>query len=79
MQDNISVHDLEVGQRAQITHLVGRTESLVRLGEIGFRAGAAITMVRTGPACIVRLGATKLCIRPVDVDVRVRPNEPIAR
>ncbi len=79
MQDSISVHELAVGQRAQITHLVGRAESLVRLGEIGFRSGAPITMVRTGPACIVRLGASKLCIRPADVDVRVRPNESIAR
>ena len=79
MQDSISVHELAVGQRAQITHLVGRAESLVRLGEIGFRSGAPITMVRTGPACIVRLGASKLCIRPADVDIRVRPNEPIAR
>ena len=33
MQDSISVHDLAVGQRAQITHLVGPAESLVRLGE----------------------------------------------
>ena len=79
MQDSISVHDLAVGQRARITHLVGRADSLVRLGEIGFRSGAPITMVRTGPACVVRLGASKLCIRPADVDVRVRPNESIAR
>ncbi len=79
MQESISVHELEVGQRGQITHLVGRTESLVRLGEIGFRTGAPITMVRTGPACVVRLGVTKFCIRPADVDVRVRPNEPVAR
>lgn len=79
MQDSISVHELAVGQRAQITHLVGPAESLVRLGEIGFHAGVPITMVRTGPACVVRLGASKVCIRPADVDVRVRPNEPFTR
>ncbi len=79
MPENISVHELAVGQQGEIIDLLGQSESVVRLGEIGLHAGASLTMMCAGATCIVRLGGSKLCLRTVDVDVRVRPDEPSRR
>ena len=74
VQDCIPLQQLANGQTAEVAQLVGHADSVSRLGAIGIRAGANIQMVRSGRACIVRVGGSKLCLRPSQyVDVLVRP------
>ncbi|HTQ37576.1 MAG TPA: FeoA domain-containing protein [Pirellulales bacterium] len=51
------------GQRAAVAEIVGRSDQVQRLTELGFRHGVALEMVSAGSPCIVRLQGNKLCIR----------------
>jgi ferrous iron transport protein A len=64
-----SVHHLmplsrvSAGQRANVAEVIGRSDQVQRLKELGFHSGAALEMVSAGSPCIVRLSGNKLCIR----------------
>jgi ferrous iron transport protein A len=54
---------LRPGAVAEINQIVGTTEQVRRLEELGLRSGSVLEMVRSGTTCIVRVGDSKLCIR----------------
>lgn len=54
---------LEPGQRAQISQLMGLPDQVHRLEELGLRAGSTVEMVQPGSPCIIRLDGSKLCFR----------------
>lgn len=54
---------LEPGQRAQVTQLMGMPDQVHRLEELGLRTGSTVEMVQSGSPCIIRLDGTKLCFR----------------
>ena len=63
MDDLIPLSTLVPGQSAQVCAVLGRSDQIRRLGELGLRDGAQLVMVRHGKPCIVRLGDSKLCLR----------------
>jgi ferrous iron transport protein A len=64
---------LRAGQSAEIEQVVGSSEHVRRLEEMGLRRGVSVEMVRRGSPCIVRLAGQKLCFRAGDVlNVMVR-------
>lgn len=63
MHELIPIASLFPGQIAEVRQVVGRSEQIRRLEELGVRAGVMLEMVRGGTPCIVRVGATKLCFR----------------
>ncbi len=72
--DMIPLRRLQEGSRAAVAEIVGRSEHVQRLKELGLRRGVQVEMVRTGTPCIVRLNGHKLCIRGTEVlNVLVRP------
>jgi ferrous iron transport protein A len=54
---------LRPGQLAEVRQIVGSPEHVRRLEELGVRAGERLEMVRSGSPCIVRIGASTLCLR----------------
>jgi len=54
---------LSPGQVAEVRQVVGSPEHVRRLEELGLRDGARLEMVRSGSPCIVRIGASTLCLR----------------
>ncbi|HEY2882768.1 MAG TPA: FeoA family protein [Pirellulales bacterium] len=63
----IPLDRMSAGQRAPIAEIVGRTEHVQRLQELGLRHGVEVEMVRAGSPCIVRLQGNTLCIRGNEV------------
>jgi ferrous iron transport protein A len=55
------------GQRAEVDEVVGGTEEVHRLEELGVRRGAEIEMLQAGSPCIIRLAGSKLCFRETDL------------
>ena len=58
---------MTTGQRAIISQIVGRTEQVQRLRELGLRDGVELEMVRAGSPCVVRLQGHTLCIRATEL------------
>jgi ferrous iron transport protein A len=54
---------LRPGDFAQIDSIVGTTELVRHLAEIGLRSGAQLEMIQQGATCILRIDGTKLCVR----------------
>ena len=54
---------LRPGQVAEVRQLTGPVVQVRRLEELGLRVGTRVEMVRGGSPCIVRIGASKLCLR----------------
>jgi Fe2+ transport system protein FeoA len=74
MIDLIPLSLLLAGEYGRVGQLLGPTEEVRRLEELGFRGGATVEMVTPGAPCIVRLGGHKLCFRPSDaLHVMVQP------
>lgn len=63
MHDLIPISSMSPGQTAEVRQIIGSSEQVRRMEELGVRSGAALEMVQSGTPCIVRLGATKLCFR----------------
>lgn len=63
MHDLLPLHLLLPGQLAEVSQLMGSTEHVRRLEEMGLRRGAELEMVQPGSPCIVRVGGHKLCFR----------------
>ncbi len=70
----VPLNRLQQGTRAQIAEIVGTTDQVQRIRELGFQHGTSLEMVRSGSPCIVRLLGQTLCIRGSEVlNVLVRP------
>jgi Fe2+ transport system protein FeoA len=54
---------LATGDSAVVQSVVGGSELVRHLAEIGIRAGTLLEMVRPGSTSILRLDGTKLCVR----------------
>ena len=63
MVDLVPLTYLRNGQSAIVGQVLGRTDLVHRLEEMGLRGGATVEMVQTGTPCIIRLGGHKLCFR----------------
>jgi ferrous iron transport protein A len=63
MHDVIPLPLLPTGQCARIAQLMGRSDDVHRLEELGLRVGLTVEMVQSGSPCIVLLGGTRLCFR----------------
>lgn len=71
----ISLSELQVGQRAEISHLVGEQDHVHRLREMGIANGTVIEMFRSGNPCILKVQNSKFCLRADGaLDVFVRPH-----
>jgi ferrous iron transport protein A len=57
---------LMTGQVGEVFTVTGSGDHSKRLGELGFRQGARVEMLRPGSPCIVRLDNSRLCFRDVD-------------
>jgi ferrous iron transport protein A len=65
---------LSAGQTAVVDSVVGFSDEVHRLREIGLRDGATVQMIRPGNPCLVRLGGQKLGLRSDALaSVLVRP------
>lgn len=70
----IPLNQLAMGMTAVVGAVLGGTDQVHRLRELGMCDGAAVEMVKPGSPCIVRLGDQKLCFRADDLlAVLVRP------
>ena len=54
---------LAAGDTAVVQSVVGSTELVRHLAEIGVHAGALLEMMRAGSTCILRVDGTKICVR----------------
>jgi ferrous iron transport protein A len=77
MSDLIPLNRLRPGETALVADVLGNSDNVRRIKELGLRDGAAVTMVRSGSPCIIRLAGQTLCIRANGVlNVLVRPGVP---
>jgi len=85
MQEIVPLSTLYPGQSAEVRQVVGQSEQVRRLEELGLRHGVQLEMVRHGTPCIVRIGGqsqsgscgdSKLCFRQSDLlQVMVTPTD----
>jgi len=85
MHDLVPLSTLSPGQSAKVRQVVGKTDQVRRLEELGLRHGVQLEMVRHGTPCIVRIGGpssrrsfggSKLCFRQSDLlQVMVTPTD----
>lgn len=64
------------GDAGVVEEVLGEPATVVRLQELGLRAGQAVEVVQAGSPCIVRVSGHKLCFRDgeaCDVLVRLEP------
>lgn len=54
---------LSAGQTAVVESVMGGTDDVHRLREIGLRDGATVQMLQPGNPCLVRLGSQRLGLR----------------
>ena len=77
MPDIIPLNRLRSGETASIVEVVGRSDQVQRIKELGLHDGVEITMIRSGSPCIIRLAGHALCIRANELlNVLVRPAVP---
>jgi ferrous iron transport protein A len=74
----VPLNRLRTGETALVAEVVGRSDQVQRIKELGLRDGAEISMVRSGSPCIIRLAGQTLCIRANDIlNVLVEPAVPV--
>lgn len=77
MFDVIPLGSLQAGQRALIEQVLGQSDHVHRLEELGIRGGASVEMVQAGSPCIVQLAGNKLCFRGGEtMSILVRIGDP---
>jgi len=59
----IPVHRLLAGETARVCRVLGHSEYVHRLAELGLRGGTEIQMFQPGNPCILRVAGNKLCLR----------------
>ena len=75
MPELVPLTVLRCGQVAEVGALMGPSEQVRRLEELGLRTGTRLEMIRSGVPCIIRVEGTTLCFRDDDkfsVMVRTR-------
>lgn len=63
MHDLVPLKYLAAGQSGLVENVLGGSDHVHRMHELGLREGAEIEMMRCGSPCIVRLGEQRLCLR----------------
>ncbi len=63
MHDVIPLNCLAAGVAGEIAEIVGRSEHVHRLHEMGLRDGVQIEVLQGGSPCIVRVNGHRLCFR----------------
>ncbi len=71
MREILPLKMLASGQTGQVSQVLGDTDTVRRLAELGMRAGERVEMLQHGSPCIVRLGdgktdGSRLCFRDGD-------------
>lgn len=66
MPELVPLTVLRCGQTAEVGALMGPSEQVRRLEELGLRTGASVEMVRSGVPCIIRVEGSTLCFRDDD-------------
>lgn len=61
--DLIPLSALSAGNHGRIHSVVGSSELVKHLAELGLQSGAQFEMVRPGTTCILRVDGAKLCVR----------------
>lgn len=70
----IPLSQLQRGTSGHVSELVGGSEQVRRLEELGLRRGETVEMIDPGSPCIVRVLGSKLCFRASQLlGVLVRP------
>jgi len=70
----IPLQHLRPGQTAEVIQVVGQAEHVLRMNELGLRAGSDVEVVQAGSPCIVRVTGQTLCFRGAELlRVLVRP------
>jgi Fe2+ transport system protein FeoA len=54
------------GEVGRVEQLLGDTEDVRRLEEMGIRRGEVVEMLQPGSPCIIRLGGSRLCLRQAE-------------
>jgi len=62
----IPLHFLARGEVAEIDQLVGQSDDVHRLEELGLRSGVLVEMLQPGTPCIIGLAGHRLCFRHND-------------
>ena len=62
MHDLVPLQMLPVGTRGQIAQLLGQSDEVHRLEELGLRVGIGVEVVQDGSPCIVKLDGSIGCI-----------------
>lgn len=65
--DHIPLSCMADGERAVVSEVVGRSDQVQRLRELGLRDGVELEMVRSGSPCMVRLQGHTLCFRATEL------------
>lgn len=74
MSELVPLKLLRPGETAGVGEVLGSTEDVRRLEELGLRKGTQIQMVQPGSPCIIRVGRQRLCFRADELtSVLVRP------
>jgi ferrous iron transport protein A len=77
MANLVPLSRLRAGETGIVAEVVGRSDQVQRIKELGMQDGVEITMVRSGSPCIIRLAGNALCIRANGLlNVLVRPAVP---
>jgi Fe2+ transport system protein FeoA len=63
MHDLLPLGCLAAGAAGEIAEIVGRTDQVHRLREMGLNNGVRIEVVQSGSPCIIRLNGHRLCFR----------------
>lgn len=61
--DLIPLSALNAGNHGRIHSVIGSSELVRHLAELGLQSGAQLEMVRPGATCILRINGVKLCVR----------------
>jgi Fe2+ transport system protein FeoA len=78
----IPLGQLAAGCRATVAAVMGVSEQVHRLRELGLRDGAPVEMLQPGSPCIVRLAGHKLCFRAdelLKVLVKLGTSSPVSQ
>ncbi|HZZ71331.1 MAG TPA: FeoA family protein [Pirellulales bacterium] len=71
----IPLHQLGVGETADVVQVLGRPDDVLRMQELGLRDGTGVQMVQSGSPCIIKLQGNSLCFRAAEMlRVLVRPH-----
>jgi ferrous iron transport protein A len=78
LEQYVPLNRLADGERGVVAEVVGRSEHVQRLKELGLRRGVELEMIRAGSPCMVRLQGNTLCIRGNELlNVLIGPGCPL--